>query len=446
MGYVLQMTIVWSRSQELLERSKNTLAGGVSSPFRGSFPKALFFQNAAGPNLQDVDGNWYVDYVLAWGPLILGHKHPAMVQAIRKASESPHNYGAQHELEFLVAEQLCRLIPCAERVALTSSGSEAVQLAMRLARAFTNRNLIVKFEGHYHGWMDSALLSYHPSRSDMGPAEAPRAVLGSGGQVRNAVDNVVILPWNDRQALMNQFTARGNEIAAVITEPVLCNSGCLMPDDGFLAELRRVTSEHKALLIFDEIITGFRIATGGAQSVFGVTPDIATFGKAVGGGLPLSVVAGRKDIMEQIPNGNVVFGGTFNGNSLSLAGARATLEELSRDDGRPLADATRLGEVLMRGICDAGKRLGIPVQTTGFGTAFSVHFTERSTMRTYRDTLDDDTELLRIWLRECLMEGVYLMPGGRVYTSVAHTANDIARTLEAFERALKRCRDSVVIR
>jgi glutamate-1-semialdehyde 2,1-aminomutase len=432
------MTIQWNRSQELLERSKNSLAGGVSSPFRGAFPATLFFQDAVGAKLQDVDGNWYIDHVLAWGPLILGHKHPSIVKAVEHAAASPHNYGAQHDLEFLVAEQLCSLIPCAERVALTSSGSEAVQLAMRLARGFTHRNLIVKFEGHYHGWMDSALLSYHPSRSDMGPASAPRVVLGSGGQVSNATENVLVLPWNDRQALLDLFARRGDEIAAIITEPVLCNSGCLMPAEGFLADLRRVATEHGALLIFDEIITGFRIAVGGAQSFFGVKPDIATFGKAVGGGLPLSVVAGSKEILEQIPERKVLFGGTFNGNSLSLAGAKATLEELAKDNGCPLVDATRSGEILMGGIREAGKRIGIPVQTTGFGTAFSVHFTERSAFGNYRDTLDDDNELLRIWLRECLLQGIYLMPDGRIYTSVVHTPEEIAQTLEIFERSMKR--------
>jgi glutamate-1-semialdehyde 2,1-aminomutase len=432
------MNITWNRSQELLERSKLSLTGGVSSPFRGSFAQTLFFKDAQGAKLQDVDGNWYIDQVLAWGPLILGHKHPAIVEAIRTAAENPHNYGAQHELEFVVAEQLCNLIPCAERVALTSSGSEAVQLAMRLARGFTGRNLIVKFEGHYHGWMDSALVSYHPSQSDMGPGDAPRPVLGSAGQVWNAAENLIILPWNDRDALIHQFAQRGHEIAAIITEPILCNSGCLMPDEGFLAELRRITLEHQALLIFDEIITGFRISTGGAQSVFGVTPELPTFGKAVGGGLPLSVVAGRKDLMEQIPARRVLFGGTFNGNSLSLAGAKATLTELSKDDGRPLRDALRCGEALMKGLSDAGKRLGIPIQTTGFGTAFSVHFNERSTMRTYRDTLDDNTEMLRLWLEECLEEGVYLMPDGRIYTSVVHTSNEIERVLEVFELALQR--------
>ena len=223
---------------------------------------------------------------MAWGPLILGHKHPALVSALREAAERPHNYGAQHELEYLVAEAVCGMVPCAERVALTSSGSEAVQLAMRLARAFTGRPLILKFEGHYHGWMDSALFSYHLRLDEMGPAKNPNVVPGSRGQMINASENIVVLPWNDAEQVAALFARRGHEIAAIITEPVLCNSGCLMPAPGFLAELRRISREHGALLIFDEIITGFRMAPGGAQSVFGITPDLATLGKAIAAGLP----------------------------------------------------------------------------------------------------------------------------------------------------------------
>jgi glutamate-1-semialdehyde 2,1-aminomutase len=430
--------IRWNRSQEFFERSKKSLAGGASSPFRASVQPVLFFQDGDGPRLKDVDGNWYIDHVLAWGPLILGHRHPSIVQAVREAAELPHNYGAQHEREFLVAEQLCSLIPCAETVALTSSGSEAVQLAFRLARAFTGRSLIVKFEGHYHGWMDSTLLSYHPPKSEVGPVESPRTVLGSQGQAVNVVDNVIVLAWNDLDSVRRVFAAQGDQIAAVITEPILCNSGCLMPDEGYLEELRRLTTEHKALLIFDEVITGFRIALGGAQSVLGVTPDIATFGKAVAGGLPLSVIAGRREILNQIADGRVVFGGTFNGNCLSLAGAHATLSELSRDNGRPLHDAMRSGEQLMNGIEAAGRRLGVPIRATGFGTAFSVHFTELPVLRTYRDTLEDNEVFLRAWHAECLIEGVFLMPGGRVYTSTVHSPEVIGRTLEAWEHALKR--------
>lgn len=429
----------WSRSEAYHQRAERSLAGGVSSPFRRKFPVTLYFRDAKGPWIQDVDDNWYLDYVLAWGPLILGHKHPAIVEALRRSAEIPHNYGAQHELEFLVAEQLCGLVPCAERVALTSSGSEAVQLSLRLARAFTGRNLILKFEGHYHGWMDSALLSYHPSVEQMGLAEQPAVVLGSAGQLHNSADNVLVLPWNDSLAVSKLFESRGSEIAAIITEPVLCNSGCLMPAPGFLAELRRLTREHGALLIFDEIITGFRIASGGAQSVFGVTPDIATLGKAIAAGLPLSAVAGRGEILDLMVRGDVAFGGTFNGNCVSLAAAHAGLQELSRDGGRLLRDANRAGEELMRGIETLGRQIALPVRTTGFGTAFSVHFTERPALQTYRDTLDDNKQILGLWLRECLKEGIYLLPDGRIYTSVVHSSADFDRTLQAFERVLTRC-------
>ena len=427
------------RSEEYFRRSQKSLAGGVSSPFRRTLAATLFFEDGCGAELTDVDGNRYIDYVLGWGPMILGHKHPAMVEALRKAAERPHNYGAQHELEFMVSEQICDMVPCAERVALTSSGSEAVQLAMRLARAYTGRNPIVKFEGHYHGWMDSMLVSYHPAPEDMGSAELPTPVPGSRGQVKNATVNLIVLPWNNDQALKNLFDARGHEIAAIMAEPVLCNSGSLMPAEGFLKLLQQVSQQSGSLLIFDEIITGFRIAPGGAQSVFGVKPDLATFGKAIGGGVPLSVVAGRKDILELIVDGGVIFGGTFNGNPISMAGAHAALTELSRDNGRSLRDAVRLGGQLMDGIREAGKRRGVPLQLTGFGTGFSLHFTERAELRTYRDTLDDNRELFRRWLVECLEEGIYLLPDGRFYVSIAHSAEHIARTLEAFDRVLVRC-------
>ncbi len=424
---------------EYYERAQKSLAGGVSSPFRRSLPAVLYFQDGNGAVVEDVDGNSYLDYALAWGPLILGHKHPALVKALHKAVECPHNYGAQHELEFLVAETVCDLVPCAERVAFTSSGSEAVELAMRLARAFTGRTLILKFEGHYHGWVDSALISYHPNLDEIGPVNSPKAVLGSRGQVSNASENLVVLPWNDAEQVAALFASRGHEIAAIITEPVLCNSGCLMPASDFLAGLRRISQEHGSLLIFDEVITGFRMATGGAQSVFGVTPDLATFGKAIAAGLPLSAVAGRRDILDLIVDGGVVFGGTFNGNCLSLAAARVSLEELSRDGGAQLKKTNQLGEALMRRISEMARARGIPVQVTGFGTAFSVHFTDRTVLRDYRDTLVDDRNLLRQWLYNSLEEGIYLLPDGRVYTSIAHTSANVEETAERFERVLDRC-------
>src|SRR5690242_19502110 len=224
----------FTTSREMLERARQSLAGGVSSPFRAGFPVPLYFADGCGARLRDVDGNEYIDYVLAWGPMILGYRHPALVEAMRTAAERPYSYGEEHELEIRVAEKIQQLVPCAERVAFTSSGSEAVQLALRLARAYTKRNLILKFEGHYHGWMDSVLASNHPSREEAGPLEKPNIVLGSAGQVANAVDNVIVAAWNRVELLEQVFAAHGSKIAAVIMEPVLCNSGCLMPVPGYL--------------------------------------------------------------------------------------------------------------------------------------------------------------------------------------------------------------------
>ena len=307
----------WEQSRALLERARKSLTGGVSSPFRAQFPVPLYLTGGLGARLTDVDGNEYIDYVLAWGPAILGHAHPVMVEALRRAAERPHTYGEQHETEIAVAEKIQAMSPCAERVAFTSSGSEAVQLAHRLARAFTGRNLILKFEGHYHGWMDSALVGYRPAADQMGPLDRPPTTLTSRGQVANAAENTVVAPWNRPDLLERIMDRHAGEIAAVIMEPVLCNSGCLMPLAGYLDAVRDLCRSRGALLIFDEVITGFRMGTAGAQGHYGITPDLATFGKAVAAGLPLSVVAGRKEIMEQMFSG-VAFGGTFNGDRKSV--------------------------------------------------------------------------------------------------------------------------------
>jgi glutamate-1-semialdehyde 2,1-aminomutase len=431
------LTLNWQRSRALLERSRQSLAGGVSSPFRARAPVPLFFENGQGSHLWDVDGNEYIDYQLAWGPMILGYNHPAMVESLRRQVEKPLSYGAQHELEISVAERIQSLVPCAERIAFTSSGSEAVQLVHRLARAHTGRPCILKFEGHYHGWMDGALHSYKPQAHETGPLDYPVAVPGSRGQVQNASENVVVAPWNRLEVLENILQFNGSRIAAIMTEPVLCNSGCLMPQSGYLAGLKQLAAGAGALLIFDEVITGFRIDTGGAQKHFNVVPDIATFGKAVGGGVALSVVAGRADLMEQMFTGGVVFGGTFNGNPLSLAGAETCLSELSRDGGAALKWANRMGRRLMVGIEDLARSHGIPAKVTGFGAAFYLHFTQREELQDYRDTLEDNKELLQRFLHLALAEGVIVVPDGRFYVSAAHTEADVSQTLEKLDNVFR---------
>lgn len=428
------MTEKWRTSVELLERARRSLAGGVSSPFRAKAPVPLYFRHGCGSHLIDEDGNEYIDYALAWGPAILGHCYPKLVEALTEQARRPVAYGAQHRLEIEVAERFQAAVPCAERLIFTSSGSEAVQCAWRLARAFTGRNRIVKFEGHYHGWFDSVLISYKPSADRVGPLEAPHAVLESRGQVPNAADNVIVLPWNRADLLERAFERQGAEIAAVIMEPVLCNSGCLMPAPGYLEAARDITRRHGALLIFDEVITGFRIAPGGAQSRFGVTPDLATFGKAAGGGLPLSVIAGRKEILDLLYTGGVAYGGSFNGNPVSLTGAKVALEELTRDGGALLAHANRIGEMLMNGICQAAREAGIDLTVCGFGAAFAIHFTRKRELLDYRDTLEDDRARLAAFIRLALEEGLYLLPDGRFYVSVVHTEEDAAHTLDAVRR------------
>lgn len=430
----------WQKSRELLNRAQGSLAGGVSSPFRAKFPVPLYLTEGWGSHVRDVDGNEYIDYTLAWGPLILGHGHPEIREAISELANHPIIYGAQHELEYEVAEKIQQVVPCAERVAFTSSGSEAVQLAFRLARAFTNRNLIVKFEGHYHGWMDSALLSYHPRREDLGPHDSPHAVLGSRGQPANNVENVSIAPWNLIEVLEKIFRTSGKEIAAVIMEPVLCNSGCILPRPGYLEAVKNLCREYGALLILDEVITGFRMALGGAQAHYGVTPDLATFGKALAGGAPLSAVAGRKEIMELFMTGGVAFGGTFNGNPVSLRCARVTLEQLSRKNEDYLGKVNQTGEVLMRSVREAAQGAGIPLVVCGFGAAFGLHFTSKPELTEYRDTLDDNQEMLSRFLLGLLAEGIYVLPDGRFYVSGAHTEQDIDKTAEAMKRVLRELR------
>jgi glutamate-1-semialdehyde 2,1-aminomutase len=420
-----------SHSARLWGESKKFLAGGVSSMLRAaSKPLPLFFRAASGSRMTDVDGNSYIDYTLAWGPLILGHSHPEIVSAVADQLARFQLLGAQHELEVRVARKLCESIPCAELVAFGNTGSEAVQLAFRLAREFTGRRKILKFEGHYHGWPDGVLVSYRPA---VPPGADYHPQLGSGGQTPSVLDDVTVLPWNEPGCVHELLKQHADEIAAIITEPVLCNSGCLMPAPGYLESLRELCSRFGVVLIFDEVITGFRLAIGGAQQLFGVVPDLATFGKAVAGGFPLSVVAGKAEIMELIPARRVVHAGTFNGNPVVLAAAEAALEALSRDNGAALDRIRRHGELLMSGIRSLALESRTPLLINGVGAAFHLSFTRRTEMRTYRDTLDCDVLQRDAFLEAMLGRGVYLLSDGRWYVSAAHDEADIQHTLGAVE-------------
>lgn len=419
------------RSAEYYARAVRSLPGGVSSSVRrGARPYPLFFESGKGTQVTDVDGNVYLDYGLAWGPLILGHSRPEVTEAIAAQASRALTFGAQHRLEFEVAERMLAHVPCAEQVCFANSGTEAVQSALRLARAITGRRRFIKFEGHYHGWDDTVLVSYHPTAEEIRAAEGCPIPVALGQLPSNAV---IVLEWNDREAVEQAFERHGDEISSVICEPVLCNSGCIPPADGFLAFLRDITARHSALLIFDEVITGFRLGLAGAQGHYGITPDLATYAKAIGGGAPLSALAGRRDCMEWIAEGKVLHAGTLNGNPLSLAAAKATLDVLASGEGAVYGEIWRRGQWLRESLEQAFAMLGLTATTSGLGPVFHVAFMA-GPVTTYRDLLVADAALYSDFVLGLLDEGVLALPDGRWYISAAHTDEDIKRTVKAVER------------
>lgn len=422
-----------SGSLQRFLRAERSLAGGVSSGLRRSArPYPLFFADGKGARAIDVDGNSYHDYGLAWGPLILGQSPPEIAEAVATQVHRSLTFGAQHDLEFEVAELLTRTIPCADLVCFANSGTEIVQLALRLARAFTGRPKFLKFEGHYHGWDDSVLVNYHPTSAQISSCHGIPIGAGEGQRVSSGV---FIAEWNDRQAVERLFAESGREISAVICEPLLCNSGCISPDPGFLEFLREITFRNDALLIFDEVITGFRLALGGAQERYGVLPDLATYAKAIGGGLPLSALAGGKKFMELIANGKVVHAGTLNGNPVVLAAAKATLEVLSRNAGAAYKELERQGTRLRNGIELILKRHDCGAVIAGEAAVFHVSFMDRPA-RNYRELLRADTQRYSDFALALLDEGVLVLPDGRWYVSTAHQDETIDATLAAVERVV----------
>lgn len=416
----------FDRSVDLYTRARRSLAGGVSSNVRSlSSPVPLFYKGGRGSRIFDVDGNEYIDYCLGQGPLILGHSHPRVVEAVKRQLEIGQLYAGQHELEIFVSEKLQRLIPCAELVRFSNSGSEAVHIALRVARAFTGKKKVIKFEGHYHGWFDNILVSLNPGRE-----EFFRPKLESKGQTDAVLDEVIVLPWNDLELLRHVLRTQADEIAAVIMEPVMCNTGCILPEDGYLEGVRRLCTESRTVLIFDEIITGFRLGLSGAQGYFGVTPDLATFGKAMASGFPASCLAGKREIMELIADLSVVHAGTYNSNPVCLAAVLATIEELEEGDHYQRLFA--LGRQLMRGINELAERKSLGLLIQGLGPMFHLSFTEQKRIRNYRDYLGVDAARYVSLANHLQNVGIRVIPRGIWYLSTAHTEEDIAITLEKF--------------
>ncbi|MBM4465486.1 MAG: aminotransferase class III-fold pyridoxal phosphate-dependent enzyme [Chloroflexi bacterium] len=426
------------KSRALMERARAVMAGGVGSGGRAALkPYPLYFDHGMGSRLYDVDGNEYIDYVLGLGPLILGHTPPAVISFVKTQLERGQIYAAQHELEVLLSEKLVQLIPCADMVNYNNTGSEGLQVALRLARAYTGRQKVIKFEGHYHGWMDNIYVSCHPPLTQAGPADAPHGVL-SHGQVTSILNDLIILPWNNLDVIEATLEHQSGEIAAIITEPIVTSGGVILPRPGYLEGLRDLCTRSGVVLVFDEVVTGFRVSLGGAQEYLGIIPDLAVFGKALGGGFPISCIAGRGDIMDLIARREVVHAGTYNSNPISIAAAYATVAELEKDGGKVYDHLFTLGRQLMDGLEHLFRELRLPVLIQGPGPMFYVYFTDQEQVMDYRTYLQADAEAYARFSVALQERGVFTQTGrGLWYLSAAHTQDDVMLTLQAAAEALE---------
>lgn len=426
--------LIMNNSAILFEKAKQLIPGGVNSPvraFKGVGKNPVFIQKGQGAYLYDVDGNKYIDYIGSWGPLILGHTHPDVLAAVEKALHQGMTFGAPTEIEIDMAQKIVELMPNIEKVRMVNSGTEATMTAIRMARAITGRQKIIKFSGCYHGHSDSLLVKAGSGLLTLGVPSSP-------GIPENLVANTLTVDFNDLDAIRLLFENYGHGIAGIIVEPIAGNMGMVLPAEGFLQGLREVCDAYQAILIFDEVMTGFRVALGGAQSIYDVVPDITTLGKIIGGGMPVGAIGGKAAIMDVLsPVGPVYQAGTLAGNPLAMAAGLATLEEISK--AHFYENLFTQTHTLTQGMSEIAKRLSIPLQTTAVGGMFGFCFTAKYPIRNYEDVATADEALFRRFYHEMLARGVYFAPSmfEAGFVSSAHTHEDIDKTLDAFENALK---------
>jgi glutamate-1-semialdehyde 2,1-aminomutase len=422
------------RSQALNQRAAQVIPGGVSSSMRGIEPRA--FVRAEGQHIWDADGNRYVDFHGAFGPIILGHADPRVASRVREDTASMDIVGAGvSELEVELAEKLHRLIPSAEKVLFANSGSEATYHAIRVSRAFTGKRKVVKFQGCYHGWHDYTAANVISSAQRVGTIDPISSGIG-----RQSLDEIIVLRFNDVEQLETVMAQHGNEIACIILEPIIHTIGCVLPTQAFIEALRRTATEQGAMLIFDEVVTGFRHHLGGYQAICGVTPDLTTLGKAIANGYPVAALAGRADVMDRFNTrleGDVHFGGTFNGNAFSMVASLATIEILEADNGAIHRRLYALGERMRVGLDAIVERLGITARPTSFGSVFVCYFTDRDVL-SFDDALKNDADMYVAFHREMTNRGFYMLPMNlkRNHLTAAHTEEDVDDALSAADEVL----------
>ncbi|MBI2755640.1 MAG: aspartate aminotransferase family protein [Chloroflexi bacterium] len=428
------MTTSSASSEAIFDLAARYIPGGVNSNTR-TYPRPLAFARAQGAYIYEADGTSYLDYHAAFGPPVLGHCNPEVNSAVAEVMDTLDLVGiGTTELEARAAAKIVQHVPSAEQVLFCNSGSEATYSAVRLARGVTGRRKLVKFQGCYHGWHDSVLMNVISPREKIGTRD-----VGSIGLLDQAIEDTYVLRFNDVEALEALFAEKGDEIAAVILEPIPHNIGAVLPEDAFLQALRRLTAAHGSVLIFDEVITGFRHHVGGYQAICGITPDLTTMGKAMANGFPVAALAGRRDLMQrfQTAGGDVFFGGTYNAHPIAMAATLATIEAL--EDGSVHRRLFRLGDRMRSGLQASIDRLGLPAHATGFGSVFVVYWTPNRPVRSYEDLLESDGARYVAFHTAMIERGFFMLPLNlkRNHLSAAHTEADVDRTLEAADAVLQ---------
>ena len=423
----------FTKSQSLYERAVKIIPGGVNSPVRacksvGADP--LFIERGEGCMIFDADGNRYIDYIGSWGPLILGHRHPAVMEAIISVLERGTSFGAPTDLEIQLAQMVIDAVDSVDVVRMVNSGTEATMSAIRLARGATGRDLVIKFDGCYHGHADTLLVA-------AGSGVATLGIPGSPGVPEAVVQHTISLPFNDKDAIEKVMDDKGDKIACVIVEPVAGNMGMVPPANGFLETLRELTRKHGAVLIFDEVMTGFRVASGGAQSIYGIVPDLTCFGKVIGGGLPVGAYGGNKDIMSQIaPQGTVYQAGTLSGNPIAMTAGIATLEQLKKDG--VYESLEEKSSRLVAGLANAAQKAGVAARVEHVGSMLGMFFTDRE-VACFEDAKTCDLDLFSTFYQGMRQQGVYIAPSQfeALFLSTAHADEHIDATANAAEQVLK---------
>ncbi len=430
--------VKFDRSREMYEESLNLQPGGVHSSARlGEMPVPLYFDRAKGSKLIDVDGNEFIDYVLGMGPAIFGHAPDFLVDAVSEAMGTGLLFAGQQEIEVEIGRMVTEIVPCAEMIRFASSGTEVDEVVIRLARAYTGRQKFIRFEGHYHGWSDVHDWSVHPSLEEAGPDHAPVAVPEAAGMSPSAGEDIIVLPWNDLDILRKTVERQRDEIAAIIQEPIVCSTNTIVPKPGYLEGMRRLCDDHGIVMIFDEVVTGFRVAAGGAQELLGVTPDLATYAKAMSGGFPVAMMAGKREIMSLLGDGTVHHGGALNSNRVNMAAVLASLRKFTENDNAMYKPLYATGNKLMERLRRLGDKHEQPILVQGPGPVFTLAFTDAKEITDYRSHVRNADEKKYERFQQGMLErGVRLFPRGFWFVSTAHTDEDVERTLAAADEVL----------